>query len=270
MAESLKSRTTGRVAGRIALVSGAASGIGKATAALLAREGARVVATDVNEAGAGSTAENIARAGGEAIAVHLDVANEAQWKAAVQVALEKWGRLDILAACAGVSFLRPVTEMSLEEWRQVMAVNLDGVFLGAKHVARAMRSGYGGSIVIVSSASGIRAAAGASAYCTSKAAVRWLAKSLALELAEGEPKIRVNTVLPGGVKTPMWQSMDFWNDLMAQHGSEEKVWEFLGQSSPMKRLAEPEEIAEAIVYLASDEAEFVTGAEIVIDGGFTA
>ena len=121
--------------------------------------------------------------------------------------------------------------------------------------------------MIVSSASAIKVGAGASAYCTSKAAVRWLAKCLALELG---PAIRVNTVLPGGVKTPMWATMDFWKEMIAQHGSEEKAWEFLGHSSPMKRMAAPEEVAEAIVYLASDQASFLTGTEIVISGGYTA
>lgn len=270
MAEPPNSKQAGRVAGKAALVSGAASGIGKATSVLLAREGARVVVSDLDEAGARVVATQIAQAGGEAVGVCLDVTNEAHWEATVQLALQRWGRLDILAACAGVSFAQPIQETSLEEWRRVMAVNLDGVFLGAREAARAMKAGSGGSIVFVSSASGIRAASGASAYCASKAAVRWLAKALALELAAGAPKIRVNTVLPGGVKTPMWKSMDFWSDLLARHGSEEKVWEFLGQSSPMKRLAEPEEIAEAIVYLASNDAAFVTGAEIVLDGGYTA
>ena len=180
MADSQKQKKAGRVAGKTALVSGGASGIGKATAMLLAREGARVVATDLDEAGARATAAEIAQGGGEAVGLRLDVTIEAHWEAVVQATIQKWGRLDILAACAGISFVCPVTETSLEEWRRVMAVNLDGVFLGAKQAARAMRRGSGGSMVIVSSASGIRAAAGASAYCTSKAAVRWMAKSLAL------------------------------------------------------------------------------------------
>jgi len=157
--------------------------------------------------------------------------------------------------------------MELGDWQRVLAINLDGVFLGTKHAVRALRRAGGGSIVLVSSASGIKASAGASAYAASKAAVRQFARTVALECgAEG---IRINTVLPGGVRTPMWRSMGFWQDLLREHGTEEKVWAALGAGTPLKRFAEPEEIAQAILYLASDAAKFVTGAELVIDGGWT-
>jgi len=234
---------------------------------LFARKGARAMVADVNEEGCRSVAEEITREGGHALAQKLDVTREADWEAAVARVNEAWGPLNVFVASAGISAAKPVIEMELAEWQRVMAVNLDGVFLGTKHAVAAMRRGGGGSIVLVSSASGINPGAGASAYAASKAAVRQFARAAALEYgAEG---IRVNTVLPGGVKTPMWRAMEFWQDLLRQYGSEEKVWEALAANTPLKRFAEPEEVAQAILYLASDAAKFVTGAEIVIDGGWT-
>lgn len=260
----------GRIAGKVALVSGAASGIGKATARLFARAGARVAVTDVDGEGAKRLAEEIRQSNGQTSWHKLDVTAEADWHAAIEETLKAWGQLDILVANAGISFAKPVAEMTLEEWRRVMAVNLDGVFLGTKHAVRAMCGGRGGSIVIVSSASGLRAGGGgASAYCASKAALRLFAKSVALECADDG--IRVNVVLPGGVETPIWQSLANWKDLVEQHGSEEQVWKALGETQAgLKRFAKPEEIASALLFLASDESAFTTGAELVIDGGYTA
>ncbi len=260
----------GRLEEKTALVSGAASGIGRATALLLAQEGSCILVTDRDEAGANRVAEEVSRSGGEARSMALDVTREADWQAAVAKAVEFWGHLDILVACAGVSFAKPTTEMTIEEWRGVMAVNLDGVFLGIKHAARAMRADRGGSIVVVSSTAGLKAFPSASAYGASKAAVRLLVKAAALELAQGGPRIRVNAVLPGGVKTPMWRTMDFWMDLVREHGSEEAAWEQLAKGSPLGRFAEPEEIAQVILFLASEEASYITGAELVVDGGATA
>jgi NAD(P)-dependent dehydrogenase (short-subunit alcohol dehydrogenase family) len=163
--------------------------------------------------------------------------------------------------------------MTLEEWRQVMAVNLDGVFLGVKHAVGTMRRGRGGSIVIVSSASGIKASPGASAYCASKAGVRMFAKAVALECRDRGDAIRVNTVHPAGVVTPMWRSMDFFRDLVERHGSEEAAWKAVGageSNAPLQRFARPEEIAAAILFLASDESSMMTASELVIDAGFTA
>jgi len=256
-----------RLSGKITLVTGGASGIGRATALLFAREGARVLVTDQNEAGSRSVAEEILQAGGQALWQKLDVTSEADWQAAVARADAAWGPLQVFVASAGISAAWPVAEMELGDWQRVLAINLDGVFLGTKHAVRALRRAGGGSIVLVSSASGIKASAGASAYAASKAAVRQFARTVALECgAEG---IRINTVLPGGVRTPMWRSMGFWQDLLREHGTEEKVWAALGAGTPLKRFAEPEEIAQAILYLASDAAKFVTGAELVIDGGWT-
>lgn len=261
---------TGRLAGKVALVSGAASGIGRATARLLARVRARVAVTDVDGDGAERVAAEIERSNGQASWHKLDVTVEADWCAAIREILKDWGRLDILVANAGVSFAKPVADMTLEEWRRVMAVNLDGVFLGTKHAVRAMRGCRGGSIVIVSSASGLRAGGGgASAYCASKAALRLFAKSVALECADDG--IRVNTVFPGGVETPLWRTMGNWGDLVEQHGGEEQAWKALAETQPgLKRFAKADEIASAILFLASDESAFTTGAELVIDGGYTA
>ena len=209
-----------RVTNKVAMVTGAASGIGAATAILLAREGAAVAVTDIADAGQ-AVADEITRSDGKALFVRLDVANEAAWEDCIGQVLGTFGKLDIAVNNAGVAASWPVSEMALSEWRRVLHVNLDGVFLGTKYAIRAMRSGTGGSIINVASASGIKASAGASAYCASKAAVRMFSKTAALECANCEPKIRVNVVSPGGVKTQIWQKMDFWPGLVAQHGSEE-------------------------------------------------
>jgi NAD(P)-dependent dehydrogenase (short-subunit alcohol dehydrogenase family) len=254
--------------GKIALISGAGSGIGRAAALQLAAEGARVLATDQNEAAAREVTDQIVKSNGQSAFCRLDVTAERDWQSAVEVAGNRWGGLHVLVASAGISFGKPLTETSLEEWRKVLSINLDGVFLGLKHCIPAIAKSGGGSIVIISSVSGIKAAAGAGAYATSKAALRLLAKTAALEGAKSG--IRVNSVLPGGVETPMWQTMPFFQDLIAQLGSEEAAFHALGAAAPLGRLAKPEEIADAIIYLASDESQFVTGAELVIDGGYTA
>lgn len=251
---------------RVVLVTGAASGIGRATAELFAAEGALVAVTDSDEAGARKVAAGIASTGGTATAFKLDVTAERDWEAAVATLRETAGRVDILVACAGIAHARPVTEMSLEEWRRVHAVNLDGVFLGAKHVIPAIRDAGGGSIVIVASVSGIEPSPGASAYCSSKAALRLFAKTVALECAERGDRIRVNTVSPGAVRTPMWKGTPIWERLRAEHGSEDDAWKALGAGSPLERVAEPEEIARAILFLASDDASYVTGADLIMGG----
>ena len=164
---------------------------------------------------------------------------------------------------------RSVNEMTLAEWRRVLHINLDGVFLGTKYAIRAMRAGNGGSIINVASASGIKASAGASAYCASKAAVRLFSKTAALECAAAGSRIRVNLVSPGGVKTPIWEKMDFWPGLVAQHGSPEAAWQVLSGSSS-DGFFSPEEIARAILFLASDESSYINAGELVIDRGYTA
>jgi NAD(P)-dependent dehydrogenase (short-subunit alcohol dehydrogenase family) len=269
--ENQPSPSGGRVAGKVALVTGAASGIGRATAVTLAGQGAAVCCADLNHAAVGETAAAILATGGRAWPCLLDVTSEPDWRGAVDRALREQGRLDVAVNCAGIAFGSPVVDMSPEDWRRVMAVNLEGVFLGTKHAIRAMRQhGHGGSIVNVSSVSGIKAQPGASAYCASKAAVTMFSKTAALECLRNGDKIRVNTVSPSGVKTPMWKTMPFFQELMVKEGGEEAAFQAMTRAFPHGRFALPEEIALAILYLASDESLYVTGTDLVIDNGDTA
>jgi 3(or 17)beta-hydroxysteroid dehydrogenase len=255
--------------GRTALITGAGSGIGRATAIRFAHEGALVAVTDWDEASAAEVAATIVGAGGRAAAIRLDVRDESDWADAFETTAAELGDVDILIANAGVSFARPIADMTLDEWHAVFAVNLDGVFLGVRQAIRAMRSrGAGGAIVIVSSASGLKASPGASAYCASKAAATMFARAAALECA-GDG-IRVNAIHPAGVVTPMWREMPFFADLVKQHGGEEGAWQALAAQTPIGRFAQPEEIAAGILYLCSDAAACMTGSALVLDGGFTA
>jgi len=257
--------TAQRVEGKVALVVGAASGIGRATSIVLAKNGAIVWCADLNAEGAGETA---AAVGGKS--ARLDVTREADWETVIATVLRGNGRLDILVNTAGVSFGCPVADMSLDDWRRVLQVNLDGAFLGTKHGIRAMRP-TGGSIVHVSSVAGLKSAPGASAYSTSKAALCMFSRTAAKECADAGLAIRVNTVCPGGVKTPLWRTMPFFQELVSKHGSEEAAFQAMVASGPPgSRFAEPEEIAHAILYLTSDESRYVTGTDFVIDGGFRA
>lgn len=263
-------RSGHRMAGKIAFVAGAASGIGRATALLLAREGAAVFCADLDTQGAGTTAGIIEETGGRSASGRLDVTSEESWREVLDQVTDRFGRLDVLVNSAGISFAQPVTEMSLDEWRRVMAVNLDGVFLGTKHAIRALRQTGGGSIVHISSASGLKPAPGASAYSASKAAVCMFVKAAAKECLQNGDRVRINTVCPGAVKTPLWRDMPFFRDLVEKTGSEEAAFQEMAKSDPQGRFAEPEEIAQGVLYLASDESLYVTGTDLVIDGGYTA
>jgi 3(or 17)beta-hydroxysteroid dehydrogenase len=259
-----------RMEGKIAFVAGAASGIGRAAALLLAREGAAVCCADLQAEGAAATAGLIESSGGRGLSAPLDVTVDASWQAALDAAVATFGRVDVMVNSAGISFGRPITEMSLEEWRRVMAVNLDGVFLGTKQAILTLRRTGGGSIVHISSASGLKSAPGASAYSASKAAVCMFVKAAAKECLQNGDKIRINTVCPAGVKTPLWREMPFFRDLVETTGSEEAAFRELARSDPQGRFAEPEEVAQAVLYLASEESLYVTGTDLVIDGGYTA
>lgn len=178
------------------------------------------------------------------------------------------GRVEIVVNCAGISFACPVADMELDEWRHVMAINLEGVFLGTKHAIRVMREDdRGGSIINVSSVSGIRAQPEAAAYCASKAAVIMFSKAAALECLHKGENIRINSVSPGGVRTPMWRTMPFFRKLMVDEGGEEAAFHAMAKSTPHGRWALPEEVAAAILYLASDESSFITGTNLVFDRG---
>jgi 3(or 17)beta-hydroxysteroid dehydrogenase len=259
----------GKVQGKLALVTGAGSGIGRATAILLAREGATVVAADLNEPAAQAVAAEIASVGGKAEPLRLDVTDEAAWQRAMEHTLSAHRRLGVLVNNAGIPFGKSVADTSLEEWRRVLAVNLDGVFLGTRHGIRAMQASGGGSIVNVASVSGIKPFAGASAYGAAKAAVRLLSKVAAIECQDAENGVRVNVVTPGGVKTPMWEAMAFFRDLAARHGGTEEAFAALAGAVPSQLFFSAEEVAKAVLSLASDESAHLTGVELVRDRGHT-
>lgn len=246
---------------RKALVTGAASGIGAAVARTLAAGGAHVWCGDLNGAGADALALTLGP-GSPSSGLALDVQRESDWDRALEAIGEG---LAILVHCAGISAASPLPETSLDEWRRVMAVNLDGAFLAVRSGVRAMR-GTGGAILLIGSASGIRPAAGAAAYSTSKAGLRMLAQAAAKECREAGWPVRINVLSPAGVKTAMWRSMPFFQDLVRRHGSEAAAFEAL--AGPGARFAEPEEVAEAAAFLVSDAAGQVTGVELPFDGGY--
>lgn len=252
------------VTGKVAIVTGGASGIGAATALRLGRAGAKVVVTDINDEAGADVAGSIGNGGGEAIFLHLDVSDEDQWRAAVAKTIETYGRLDILFSNAGFAVVGPVTELTLEDWRRQMAVNLDGVFLSVKHCIPAMLKSGGGSIILNSSLAGLIGAPAGSAYSASKGGVRLFAKSMALEYAA--ENIRVNSIHPGVIDTPIWQQAAD----RAENGIGSTSMDDLGKTVPMGRVGQADEVANAVLFLASDEASYITGSEIVIDGGLFA
>jgi NAD(P)-dependent dehydrogenase (short-subunit alcohol dehydrogenase family) len=254
----------GRVEGKVAIVTGAARGLGKAIAQLLAREGAKVVVTDILEDGGKEAAEEIRREGGKAIFIKHDVASEDSWSAVVEKTLSEFGKLDILVNNAGIQLIKEIEKTSLEEWRGLMSVNLDGVFLGTKYAIGAMKESGGGSIINISSAAGIIGTADdTAAYCASKGAVRLFSKAAALECSKAghNYNIRVNSVHPGVIETAMVASM------MSQ---DKELKKRLESNMPIGFLGRPIDIAYAVLYLASEESRLVTGAELVVDGGWTA
>jgi NAD(P)-dependent dehydrogenase (short-subunit alcohol dehydrogenase family) len=251
----------GRVQDKVALVTGGASGIGLATAELLATEGARVVIADIDRA----AGECAATAIGPRATFHpLDVTREDDWIAATDAVVREGGRLDILVNNAAVFLLKDVETTTLAEWHDLMAVNHDGVFLGCKHAVRVMKERGGGSIVNMSSVAGLIGHPALAAYCASKGGVRLLTKSVALHCARRGYDIRCNSVHPSFVDTPMLAGMLALTDDPARTRT---GW---SAAAPLGRLAQPAEVARAILFLASDESAFTTGAELVIDGGMTA
>ena len=251
----------GRLSGKTALVSGGASGIGRAAARMMAREGARIAIADRNLAGA----EEIARGlGDNAIAIEMDVTRIEEWRSAVAEVERRFGALNVLVHSAGVGGIGTVEDTTPEEWRRVHAVNLDAVFYGTQVALPAMRRHAPGSIVILSSISGIVAARNLAAYNSSKAAVRHLSKSIALHCARQGYGIRCNSVHPTFIDTPMVEGM------FASLGGPEAARKKLGRQIPLGAIGEPDDVAHAIVYLASDESKLMTGAELVLDGGLSA
>jgi NAD(P)-dependent dehydrogenase (short-subunit alcohol dehydrogenase family) len=259
--------STGRVHAKVALVTGAASGIGRATAFLLAEEGATVILADIDSHAVEQVAREIRDGGKQAEAISLDVADERAWVGVMETILDSHPRLDVLVNNAGKSFAKPIAEMTIEEWKRVLAVNLDGVFLGTKHAILTMKSRGGGSIINVASVSGITPYPEASAYGASKAAIRHFSKIAAVECADSRSSIRVNLVTPGGVKTPMWESMGFFQELVANQGGREAAFAAMAGTSASNQFSAPEDIAQTILYLASDESAHLNGVELVIAQG---
>jgi NAD(P)-dependent dehydrogenase (short-subunit alcohol dehydrogenase family) len=255
--------TGGRVEGKVSVVTGAASGIGRACAWRLAEEGAAVAVADIDEAGGKAVADALVGGGYQAIFQPLDVTDEAAWQAAMVRVHAHFGGLDILVNNAGIAVVEDVADLSLADWRKVMAVNADGVFLGTKHAMRTMRSG--GSIINISSVLGLVGAEALTAYCASKGAVRLFSKAAALDGAKTGRGIRVNSLHPGYIHTELTERTG-----AAGYATVEEGLRVLGEMHPLGRVGQPAEIANGVLFLASDEASFITGAELVIDGGLTA
>ena len=247
-----------RLEGKVALITGAARGQGAAEARLFAQEGAKVIVADVSDPEGIAVAAEIAEAGGDAIYVHLDVTDESEWEAAVQSAITSFGKLDILVNNAGIWRRGHVMETSSEQWDDIMDVNAKGVFLGTKSAIPEMRKAGGGSIVNISSTAGLVGSKTSSAYSASKGAVRIFSKSTAIQYApEG---IRANSIHPGPIDTDMGDQV--WPDSTSREASISRT--------ALSRIGTAQDIAYGALYLASDESSFVTGSELVIDGGVTA
>ena len=258
----------GQVQGKVAYVTGGASGIGAACARTLAREGAKVVVTDLDDARGNALVAEIKAAGGEAIYLHQDVTDEAGWAEAIATAEKTFGGLHILVANAGIAIMGPALDMTLADFRKQNAVNVDGVFLTVKYGIPAMRRSGGGSVIMMSSVAGLRGSAGLAGYSASKGAVRLFAKSIALECALAQDNIRVNSVHPGIIVTAIWEKMP----VGAGGGSNAPLDpNAIARSSvPLGKPADPQEIANGVLFLASDASAHMTGSELVIDGGLTA
>lgn len=254
----------GRLDGKVAIVTGGAVGIGAATCIMMAREGAKVAVTDVQDEAGRRVVEQIEKAGGTARYWHLDVSSEQEVEAVYEDVVRTFGSLTTVVANAGIAgTTEPTDSVSLEDWERVMAINVRGVFLCTKHAIKYLREAGGGSIVNLSSIYGIVSAPDIPPYHASKGAVRLMSKTDALLYAE--EGIRVNSVHPGYIWTPLVA------DLGKSLGfTEEAFKKELGAKHPVGSVGEPDDIAAGIVYLASDEAKFVTGSELVIDGGYTA
>ena len=247
----------GRLEDKVALISGGAKGQGAAEARLFAREGAKVVFGDILDDEGRKVEAEIAEAGDEATYVHLDVTSEDDWESAVSVATGTYGKLDILVNNAGILVLKTLEETSVEVWDRVQEVNSKGVFLGTKAVIPAMREAGGGSIINISSIAGL-IGSGHTAYAASKGLVRLLTKSTAV--LHGSEGIRCNSVHPGLIETDMIEEM--------LSDPEERARRLAG--TPLGIFADSDDVAYGVLYLASDEARYVTGSELVIDGGITA
>ncbi len=256
----------GRLDGKIAIITGGASGIGAATAIKLGSEGATVIVTDIQDDKGQDVAGSITNAGGKAVYMNHDVTDEAAWERVVKDTVDQFGGVHILFNNAGFAIPGSTFDMTLEDWRRQMAVNLDGVFLGAKHTVPAMATSGGGSMIITSSIAGLKGSPNLSAYSASKGAVRLFSKSVARECAARGDNVRVNSIHPGIIETPIWAQM-------SENGDPQPVIDQLAANAstniPLGRLGTAEDIANTVLFLASDESDYITGQEFVIDGGMT-
>jgi NAD(P)-dependent dehydrogenase (short-subunit alcohol dehydrogenase family) len=252
----------GRFAGKVAVVTGGASGIGKAVAELLSKEGANVVVADINAAAASETADSIARDGGSAIAVSCDISQEAQNRELMSAAVKRFGRLDILVNSAARFLMKGGHEAVQQDWHDIFATNVAGTALCCRYAAAQMKETGGGSIVIVSSTSGLTADPDYATYSTSKAALIMLARSLAIDF--GKWSIRVNSICPGAVATPALK-----RELERTSTSQQEFETYVFQRQCLKRVLQPDDIARCILFLASDDARAMTGSNIVADAGYT-
>ncbi len=258
---------TGRLAGKLALVTGAAQGLGAASATMLAREGARVLCTDLNEAGSAATAAAINDEFGTdtAFSCKLDVTSPDEWKSAVEMARDKLGGLSVLLNNAGIGVRGNIENCTYEDWKRGFAVNVDSVFLGCQTAIPLLKDNQPGSIINISSIAGLIASDTMPGYNASKAAVWMLSKSVALYCAKMGWDIRSNTIHPTFIDTPILDGM------AASAGREKSViMDKLARQIPLKRIGVPDDVANGVLYLASDESRFMTGAELKLDGGISA
>ena len=260
--------STRQLAGKIALVTGAGSGIGAACAQTLAREGASVAVTDIDLDAARTIAASIITGGGQAIALHQDVTDEARWVAVMAEITSKLGNVTTMVANAGIAIRGSITEMSLADWRRQTAINIDGVFLSVKYCVPAMRRAGGGSIIMLSSVAGLRGAPGLAGYSATKGAVRLFAKSVAMECAMANDGIRCNSVHPGIIETPIWSKMDASGGPNRTNAPPD-IEALASMSVPIARVGLAQDVANGVLFLASDASSYMTGSELVIDGGMT-
>lgn len=270
-----------RLAGRVAFVTGAASGIGRAAALALAREGARLLITDIDNEGGRETMAQVRASGGTAEYRGQDVVEEPRWAELVARVMTLFGRLDVLVNNAGIGTGAAVTDMTLDQWNRQVAINLTGVFLGVKHSIPAMRTAKpegsyrGGSIINISSVAGLGGAAGLAGYCATKGGVRLFTKAVAMECAAARDSIRCNSVHPGIIDTPIWAKIDEGGALATavpgtMPGANALSAGMIALAAPLGYPGQPADIADGIVFLASDESRYMTGSELVIDGGWSA